>query len=270
MKNQSPVPKDNPVLKYILLIFFLVALLPFNGKAQKTYSLDKNKDLFLSGIGIGLNVLGYSLNVEGATLEGLSRLNENNLWSLDRSAIRNNSQKAQTLSDVILYSSISIPLIIYADVKCRSEGLTIGLMGLETFLLTNGITTITKVAVERYRPFTYNPDIPIDVKLGSGSTLSFFSGHTSVTTSLSFFAAKVLTDLRPGSKNNWLIWTFGATTPALIGYLRFEAGKHFLTDVIAGYALGAIIGYAVPAVHLNKNINLGISLAGTLDFRITF
>jgi len=126
------------------------------------------------------------------------------------------------------------------------------------------------VAAQRYRPFTYNPDIPLDVKLSSGSTLSFFSGHTSVTTALSFFGAKVLTDLRPDSKNNWMIWTIGATTPALIGYLRYEAGKHFITDVVAGYALGAMIGYMVPAAHLNKNVNVGIGMAGTLDLRITF
>ena len=129
----------------------------------------------------------------------------------------------------ILYTSFTLPFMVYSDAKCRSEGWTIGLMGLETFLLTNGITTITKSAVQRYRPFTYNPDVPLAEKQSKRSTLSFFSGHTSVTTSLSFFTAKVLTDLRPGSKNNWIIWTLGASTPALIGYLRYEAGKHFLT-----------------------------------------
>jgi membrane-associated phospholipid phosphatase len=258
-------------MKYILLTcsFLIFSYATINAQ-EKTYTLEKKKDILLTGVGLGLNIVGFSIKTEGATLAGINGLNENDLWALDRSAIYNNSQTAQTISDVILYSSMSIPFLIYSDKKCRSEGLTIGLMGFEAFLITNGITTITKNVVERYRPFTYNPDVPLDVKLGNGSRLSFFSGHTSVTTAFSFFAAKVLTDLRPDSNNKWVIWTIGASAPAIIGYLRFEAGKHFLTDVISGYALGAVVGYLVPAAHLNKNVNIGIGFAGTLDFRLTF
>ena len=269
-------------MKYIALAISIILTCFHHGKCQekefsvdpkcqeKIYTLDTNKDIILTGIGIGLNVIGYSIRTEGPTVEGLNSLNENDLWSLDRSAIHNNSKTAITLSDIILYSSLSLPFTVYSDARCRSEGLTIGLMGLETFLITNGITTITKATVERYRPFTYNPEVSLDEKLSSGARLSFFSGHTSATTALSFFAAKVITDLRPGANKNWLVWTVGATVPAAIGYLRYEAGKHFLTDVITGYAVGAIIGYMVPAAHLNKNINVGFGFAGTLDFRITF
>ena len=258
-------------MKYFLLVFiaFTLSISPCHAQ-QKTYSLDKNKDIVLTGLGLGLSILGTSMNTEGPLLEDINALNENDLWALDRSAIYNDSQTAQTLSDIILYTSVSMPFIIYSDKMCRSEGLTVGYMGFETFLLTFGVTQVTKSAVERYRPFTYNPDVPLDVKLGSGSRVSFFSGHTSVTTSMSFFAAKVITDLRPNSKYNWLVWTAGASAPALIGYLRYEAGKHFLTDVMVGYAVGAAIGYLVPAAHLNENINVGISFAGTLDFRLTF
>ncbi|MEM9547410.1 MAG: phosphatase PAP2 family protein [Bacteroidota bacterium] len=234
------------------------------------YTINTKRELILTGVGVGLNLIGYAMPVEGATIERLSELDENDLWSLDRSAIYNNSQTAQNWSDVILYSSMTLPFLVYADMKCRAEGWKIGLMGLQTFLITNGITTITKSAFQRYRPFTYNPDVSLEKKQSTRSTLSFFSGHTSVTTSLSFFASKVITDLRPGSKNNWIVWTVGATTPALMGYLRYEAGKHFLTDVITGYAVGAIVGYMVPAMHLNKNVNVGLGLAGTLDFRLTF
>lgn len=258
-------------MKHFSIILFLLSVCFSNGIAQeKTYTLEKKKDMILTGIGLSMNIIGYSLNTEGATIEGINNLDENNLLSIDRAAIYNNSENAQTISDLLLYSSLSIPFIIYSDKKCRSEGWSIGLMGLETFLITNGITTITKATVERYRPFMYNPDISLEKKLAPRTTFSFFSGHTSATTGLSFFAAKVLTDLQPDNKYNWLIWTVGVSAPAAMGYLRYEAGKHFLTDVIAGYAVGAIVGYLVPAAHLNKNINVGLGLAGTLDFRLTF
>ena len=258
-------------MKYILSILICTFFYQIGVHAQeKTYILDTKKDLILSGVGIGLNVLALSINTEGPTLEGIDGLNENDLWSLDRSAIRNSSQTAVTMSDVILYSALSVPLAIYSDKKCRHEGLAIGIMGMEAFLLTNGLTVITKKVVERYRPFVYNPNVPIQEKLSSGARLSFFSGHTSMTTAMSFFATKVVTDLYPDMRHKWLAWTIGATTPALIGYLRYEGGKHFLTDVITGYAVGALIGYFVPASHLNKKLNVGISFAGTLDFRYTF
>lgn len=258
-------------MKYILLTcFILFACFCDCHAQQKTYSLNKTKDIALTGLGLGLSIAGVSINTEGPTLEGINGLNENDLWALDRSAIYNDSQTAQSISDIILYTSASMPFLIYSDKMCRTEGLTVGVMGMEAFLLTFGVTQITKNTVERYRPFTYNPDVPLEMKLGSGSRVSFFSGHTSVTTSMSFFAAKVITDLRPDLKNKWLVWTIGASAPALIGYLRYEAGKHFLTDVITGYAVGAVIGYLVPAAHLNKNVNVGISFAGALDFRLTF
>ena len=37
--------------------------------------------------------------------------------------------------------------------------------------------------------------------------------------------------------------------PAVTGYLRFKAGKHFPTDIIVGYGVGATIGYLVPELH---------------------
>ena len=41
----------------------------------------------------------------------------------------------------------------------------------------------------------------------------------------------------------------------MTAYLRVRAGKHFLTDVIAGYAVGATIGILVPHLHRNQSLN---------------
>ena len=256
-------------IKFVFVAFLL--LWNISGFAQeKVYSIEKNKDFLISGIGIGLNVLGYSLNEPTVTSEGINALNPDALWSIDRPAIFNYSASARTWSDIVLYTALSLPITLYADKKTRDQGIVIGLMGLEIFLISNGITHLTKIAAKRYRPFIYNPDVLLEEKLSSKSRLSFFSGHTSATSALSFFAAKVITDLRPDSKYKWAVWSAGATLPALVGYLRFEGGKHFFTDVAAGYVVGAVIGYMIPAVHLNKNVNLGLGLAGTLDVRYTF
>jgi membrane-associated phospholipid phosphatase len=36
---------------------------------------------------------------------------------------------------------------------------------------------------------------------------------------------------------------------------RIRGGSHFLTDVIAGAAIGSLYGYLVPALHLKKKQN---------------
>jgi len=37
--------------------------------------------------------------------------------------------------------------------------------------------------------------------------------------------------------------------PAVTGYLRYEAGRHFPTDILGGYALGALTGVLIPIMH---------------------
>ena len=97
---------------------------------------------------------------------------------------------------------------------------------------------------------------------------SFLSGHTSNTAAMTFFFAKVFTDTHPDVKNKAIVWSVAAAIPAAIGYLRFEAGRHFPTDVLAGYALGAAIGYLVPALHLSDKVDL--RPMGGLGFNLTF
>jgi membrane-associated phospholipid phosphatase len=49
------------------------------------------------------------------------------------------------------------------------------------------------------------------------------------------------------------IFTLAAIPPALVGYYRTEAGKHFKSDVITGFVSGAICGILVPEFHKDYN-----------------
>jgi membrane-associated phospholipid phosphatase len=40
---------------------------------------------------------------------------------------------------------------------------------------------------------------------------------------------------------------------ALTGFSRVNTGHHFATDVITGFAIGAAVGYLVPALHRNDS-----------------
>lgn len=234
------------------------------------YHVNYKNEIGFVGAGIGLNILGSILagNADESTIEEINALNASDIWDFDRGATTNFSSKAQAVSDIVLFSGAALPFIIYFSKNCRSEGAAIGVMAAETFLLTNGITNITKSIAKRYRPFNYNPEVDDAIKLGRGSRLSFFSGHVSNTAAMSFFAAKVLTDLHPDMENKYLVWATAATIPAVISYLRYEAGKHFPTDLITGYAVGATIGYLIPTLHLSKDVNLQFSGGSGFDIRI--
>ncbi|MCB0632786.1 MAG: phosphatase PAP2 family protein, partial [Lewinella sp.] len=99
---------------------------------------------------------------------------------------------------------------------------------------------------KRPRPYAFSRILPgmisEQILLKKNTLRSFFSGHTSIVACNSFMAAKMLTDFYPESKVKPIIWTTATLLPAITGYLRVKAGKHFITDVLAGLAAGAAVG----------------------------
>lgn len=83
-----------------------------------------------------------------------------------------------------------------------------------------------------------------------------------MTAASTFFMAKVYSDYFPDSKYKPVVWTLAATIPAVTGYLRVRGGRHYPTDVLAGYALGATIGILVPHWHRRKNKDSRLSFYG--------
>lgn len=222
------------------------------------------------GAGLGLSTLGLLLrnSVNAPTLEDISLLDPQDILSFERGATNNFSSSAQQISDGILYTGATLPFIMYFSHRCRAQEASVALMGIETILITNGLTNIAKASFKRFRPFAYNENVSDELKLESGARLSFFSGHASNTAAMFFFSAKVLTEIHPDMNNKYLIWTAAATIPAAISYFRYKAGKHFLTDVITGYAVGATIGYLIPTIHLNGNVHIHPGMGGGLSVRV--
>ena len=143
----------------------------------------------------------------------------------------------------------------------RKDAFDISLIYGETLFFTVGLTIITKNTAHRIRPLVYNSNFSLEDKMTKNARFSFFSGHASVVAASSFFTAKVFSDYHPDSK--WKPWVWGAaiTFPAITGYLRVRAGKHFPTDVMTGYAVGALVGYFVPHIHKRKNRNKNLSMS---------
>lgn len=93
----------------------------------------------------------------------------------------------------------------------------------------------------------------MEQRLDHRNSNSFYSGHTANTAMASFFMAMVYADMHPelGSKRWWLCGA-AVVPPALAGYYRVQAGKHFPSDVLIGAAMGAAKGILVPELHRRK------------------
>ena len=186
------------------------------------------------------------------TAAQVSSLNSETVNDFDKGAIGNRSSNGAVASDILLGVSFVLPMSVLAVRGCREDALLIGLMWFEVASLTLGTTEYVKSLVLRPRPLVYDPTINLGEKTTRDSRMSFLSGHTAAVAAFSFFGAKVFSDYSDNNLHKALVWSGAATLPAVTGYLRYRSGKHFPTDIIAGYALGATIGFLVPFLHKRK------------------
>jgi len=196
--------------------------------------------------GVGLYLMQQK---DGLNQTQLAALNKNDIPRFDRFSAGYYSKSAIAASNVLVYGAlVAGPGLLALDSDVRDHyGQMLGLY-LETLLATNATFTMTVGNVYRYRPFLYGTE-------GGGSrnsrisTNSFFAGHTANTATATFFAAKVFHDFNPDSPAEPFVWGAAALIPAATGYCRIKAGKHFLSDNIVGYAVGAAAGIVVPQLH---------------------
>jgi len=216
------------------------------GQHLRTYDYSLS-DNYLDLLGSTVFYIGANKvfnSIESKT--DLSILKVDDLWKIDRSAVYNNSLSADKWSDKVLYSSAALPFILaLSQSKGNGDGSSVALMALQGILVEKGINNLVKAIVQRPRPFNYR----LDGTTSRTATKSFYSGHTSGSAFFSFFTASTFSDLYPDSKMKPVVWASAIAIPAVTGLLRFKAGKHFPTDIVTGYAIGAAIGFFLPKLY---------------------
>lgn len=218
---------------------------------EAPYRLRWSVELPVLGLALGTGIPYLVLDAQTAPLSvaTIDNLDRNAINPLDQPTTYLWSPTIAHVSDGLLYASMAAPVALLADPHIRKDALPIGLLYVETFALTAGITMLTKVLLKRPRPFVYGTAAPWAEKQEKDAQYAFFSGHTSVSAAMCFMTAKIYHDYNRGKKSVPWVWAAAATVPAATGILRQQAGKHFWTDVIAGYTLGAAIGILVPELH---------------------
>lgn len=242
--------------KNISLLIFLFGLLNFIW-AQNSFPfrLEKKTDIVLLTTGIALSGAGIYATQQQKPLEeaAILALDKNDIRPrFDRSATGYWSPSVHRASDIGLgLSGFSSATLCFRQVP-KKNWFCLGVMGAETFFWTYGLTTVSKSISQRTRPFVYNSEVPLAEKLQKDARHSFFSGHTSVAAASCVFASEVYAAIHPNSKWKPLVRTGSVLLPASVAYLRYRGGKHFPTDVLVGWGLGSLVGWAVPRMHRQK------------------
>jgi len=250
----------------------ILICLTVNLVAAQVYEVNwgKEKPILMTIAGIGSADIYLYNRLEGLTVEEINVLNREDIIGFDRFVTNKRSLSLDKLSDVTHLTAFTLPLISLLDNRIRQEAGAVVVMLVETMALNAVLTGLSKVSFRRNRPLIYNPQVPIEDKLAKNGRLSFFSGHTSNSATLSFFTAKIFNDIHPESPLKPFVWVGAAVLPAVVGYARVSAGKHFVSDVSVGYIVGAAIGCLIPALHKIKGdtVSLNIGDQGGLALRI--
>lgn len=190
----------------------------------------------------------------------LANLKKSDVPGFDRWSAGYYSESAQTASDFLCYPTLLIaPGLLALNNQVRSRYGQVAALYLETMLASDALFTTSVGNIYRYRPYLYGSEGGSG-RSGKIATNSFFAGHTAHTATATFFAAKVMHDFNPGYAGEAYVWGAAAVVPAAVAYYRIQAGKHFLSDNIVGYTVGATMGILVPQLHKKKN-GAGVSLA---------
>lgn len=248
----------------------LLIFISFNfsfGQTDNTrpFNLDFTREAVLIGTGSAAAVTAFIIlgNLQPFTAEEINSLNPADVNGFDKGAI--GPFKADNFGDALLYSSYLLPLTFLAYEETNKDFLELALMYGEVLLIQGSINGIVKGTVQRTRPFVYDSETPLNEKTAGRSRLSFFSGHTSITAAISFFTAKVFSEYIEDNTTRILIWSGAALYPAVTALMRVNTHWHFPTDVIVGYAFGALVGYLIPELHKSR-INDSISIHPSYNF----
>lgn len=227
---------------------FLMVLAVSRSFGQTRMDLRLGREALITGAGLTLVGTGFLLahQNEGRPAPGIDM---DDVPGIDRAALRMWSPSAHRTSNVVFGVSSALALAGGIINQQGERPLMPLAIAAESMLLTAGLTNTMKEWARRPRPYMYNADVPLSEHDSRRDFVSFWSGHTANLAACTFSVAYMVqhSDASPGAKT--ASWIAASVLPASVAYLRVRAGRHFPTDVLMGYAIGAGVGLLVPYFH---------------------
>ncbi len=260
------------------IIFLLIFSICSRFFAQTdAFKLDFKKDAILLGTGFALTgsdlILDDLLEVGRDEYSG-QVYDKSDVNSFDRFFMHGYSSSMHTVSTISLVSLMVSPAILL-PLSDRPFWPTEIVMYSEVLLIANGIKELTKLCVDRTRPYMYYDisDAPED-KIDEGDFVnSFMSGHSTMAFASASFLTYTYWKLFPESSLKIPVAAGSFAVAALTAVLRVMGGNHFASDVLVGAAVGTSVGFLVPFLHTfgsgHDNFQVSPSASG-VSFKINF
>jgi undecaprenyl-diphosphatase len=220
-------------------------------QADQHFTIDPVADIVLTGASVGAAGLTELILSTGEIVPQFPSKSVT-LLPIDRGAVTQTiDPNASLFSDIglgtaLTFAALDPVLSGFRDGK--DAALVDAVMYAESLSFTLWVTDVTKIAVRRPRPIDYQNPSPSDTNM----TLSFFSGHSSMTAAVTATASYLAFVRAPHTPRPWITLGAGTLLTAFVSYERVRSGAHFPTDVIAGSMAGAAIGVLVPHFHLHR------------------
>jgi len=229
---------------------------------ESVFTLELRREIVISTLSLGV-FFGSFLIPETYEIPNLDR---NNVIAIDRWLMFNYGSfniVTTFMRPVVGVMPLIVPLVLM-EWDLRNDfpiWLTYGIMYAQAVGFTYGTRRAIGRAVNRHRPIYYFADVverPIPAN-------AFPSG----TTSMSFLPATMLsvTFSAEFPDSPWRIPVIvgSHTLATTVGIARIITGHHFLTDVLAGAAIGSFFGWLIPTLHRRP----GNDDESNLSFRFT-
>lgn len=175
-------------------------------------------------------------------------LDVSSINSFDRLLMFPYSEGPDLASEFTQYASWLAPAVFMA-VSPPAGWIEIGLLYAGSTALSFGTRTVLKSVVDRDRPYMYFAD-PLAEGIESGdSRNSFPSGHTTMAFTGAAFAATLFALRYPNSPYRISVTAAAFALAGTTAALRVASGNHFMSDVLAGAAIGSLSGFIVPFAY---------------------
>lgn len=185
-------------------------------------------------------------------------LDESSVNSFDSWAMLPYSQELDDAGTVAQLMTMATPAVLAATE--RADWLTVGVMYAQSVMLTCGLKNTLKGLVDRNRPYMYFED-PSAEGIESGDHLnSFPSGHAAYAVNGAVFTSVVFSRCFPDSPWKTPVICGSLSLAITTAVLRVESGNHFVSDVLAGAAVGGLSGFLIPWLHESDCPVEGLSL----------
>lgn len=238
------------------------------GAVSAPFKLSWLKESLITVSGIALLIPGALIKT-GEENYTAGVLDKTKINPFDRWAARPYSRPLDTTGSVLVGASVLTPAILLATDK--SQWFNIGVMYFESSLIAFSTADLLKEVIQRKRPYMYFSGYPEEEVKAGDYCRSFPSRHTAMAFNGAVFTSYVFSTYFPESKFKIPVIAGSFTLAGATGVARVLSGNHFLSDVLAGAAIGSASGFLVPFFHRvntelensgNENMNISLLPGG--------